>query len=552
MLTSQAAEDGIAPPVVLSKEEERQVVVASTIGTLFEWYDFFIYGSLAIFMSRVLFPQNNPTVSLLAALGALAVGFIIRPLGAVLFGHLGDKWGRKYTFLITVIMMGGSTVLIGCLPTYESVGHLSWILLLVLRVIQGLAVGGEYGGAVIYVAEHCVPKRRGLLTGWIQVTSTSGLILSLIVILATQSCMSMEEFRKWGWRAPFVLSIVMLAISVYVRAKLHESPVFARMKREKRLSSNPIKETFGQWGNFKFVLLALVGLTAGMGVTYFTGQFYVMIFLQQAVQLDQGTVYPLLMLSFLIGAPFFVIFGWLSDRIGRKWLMMAGLGLAAMCYHPMFESLLKAGNPALAKAMQDRPVLIHANGKGEDCRFSLQASLYAGHPDHKKLCVAAKRFFVAQGVNFSYAPPVSDHEIAVSINGKTVFGFDAKAYSWMLGQAGYPKKADPSQINRVGLVIILVLMTIMVAMVYGPAASFLVELFPPHIRYTGLSFPYHIGAGVLGGIVPFTATFLAQASGDIFGGLIYPIVVTGAVAIIGSICLPNPQRTKAIDAVVAP
>ncbi|KAG1450329.1 hypothetical protein G6F57_016426 [Rhizopus arrhizus] len=272
-------------------------------------------------MSQVLFPQDNPTVSLLAALGALAVGFIIRPLGAVMFGYLGDKWGRKYTFLITVVMMGGATVLIGCLPTYESAGHLSWILLLTLRVVQGLAVGGEYGGAVIYVAEHCEPRRRGLLTGWIQITSSAGLILSLVVILCTQAAMSAEDFRQWGWRLPFILSIVMLAISIYVRAKLHESPVFTRMKQQKRLSKNPIKETFGQWSSLRLVLLALIGVTAGQGATYFTGQFYVMIFLQQAVQIDQTSGYTLILIGFIIGAPTFVLFGWLSDRINRAGLI---------------------------------------------------------------------------------------------------------------------------------------------------------------------------------------------------------------------------------------
>jgi len=530
----------------LSRKEERQVVVASTLGTLFEWYDFFIYGTLAVFMSQVLFPQDNPTVSLLAALGALAVGFIIRPLGAVMFGYLGDKWGRKYTFLITVVMMGGATVLIGCLPTYESAGHLSWILLLTLRVVQGLAVGGEYGGAVIYVAEHCEPRRRGLLTGWIQITSSAGLILSLVVILCTQAAMSAEDFRQWGWRLPFILSIVMLAISIYVRAKLHESPVFTRMKQQNRLSKNPIKETFGQWSSLRLVLLALIGVTAGQGATYFTGQFYVMIFLQQAVQIDQTSVYTLILIGFIIGAPTFVLFGWLSDRIGRKWIMMAGLFIAAIGYHSMFDVLLKAGNPALAQAMQSTPVRVHADTSGGACDFGLQAAMIGSHADHKKVCVQAKKFLVGKGINFEYAAPLPGQDIAMSVGGVTVNGFDRAGYARALTAAGYPDCADPARVDRATIILILVLMTAVVAMVYGPVASYLVELFPARIRYTALSFPYHIGAGIFGGIVPFTATYLAQASGNIFGGLMYPVVVMVVVGIIGSLFLPN-TRAQAID-----
>ena len=530
----------------LSRKEERQVVMASTLGTLFEWYDFFIYGSLAVFMSQVLFPQGNPTVSLLAALGALAVGFVIRPLGAVLFGYLGDRLGRKYTFLITVVMMGGATVLIGCLPSYASAGHLSWILLLTLRVIQGLAVGGEYGGAVIYVAEHCEPRRRGLLTGWIQITSSAGLILSLIVILATQACMSAEDFRQWGWRLPFLLSIIMLAISVYVRARLHESPVFARMKSQRRLSRNPVKETFCQWPSLKLVLFALIGVTAGQGATYFTGQFYVMIFLQQAVQMDQTMVYGVIAAAFIIGAPTFVLFGWLSDRIGRKWLMMAGLFAAALGYHPMFDALLKAGNPALAEVMQATPVRLHADTRGGGCDLGLQAALVAAHPDHRKLCVQAKKFLVSQGINFDYAPVLPGQAVAMTVGGTTVEGFDSAAYAQALAQAGYPKGADPARVDYLSLILILVLMTAVVAMVYGPVAAYLVELFPPRIRYTALSFPYHIGAGIFGGMVPFTATYLAQASGNIFGGLMYPVIVTAVVGVLGCVLLPN-TRAGAID-----
>ncbi len=524
---------------VFTAKEERQVVLASTLGTIFEWYDFFIYGSLAIFMSSVLFPPDNPTAALLASLGALAAGFVIRPIGAVLFGYLGDRLGRKHTFLLTIIMMGGSTALIGFLPSYASVGHAAWISLVVLRLVQGLAVGGEYGGAVIYVAEHSRPSRRGLLTGWIQITSSMGLILSIAVILGTQATMDMASFKEWGWRVPFIISIAMLIFSVYVRAKLHESPVFTRLKAQGRLSKNPVRDTFFKWPSLKMILLALFGVTAGQGATYFTGQFYVMIFLQQAVMLDQRTVYTLICIGFLIGAPAFVFFGWLSDRLGRKWIMMAGLFIAALCYRPMFASLLEAGNPALAAATLSTPVTVHANAKDGACSFSIGASFVSAHPDHAKPCVQAKKMLVGNGINFEYAEPIAGQAVAMSVKGQTINGFDAKAYRAALTEAGYPAKADPEQVNKGRILLLLVLMTVVVAMVYGPVAAYLVELFPPNIRYTALSFPYHIGAGIFGGFLPFCATYLALAGGNIFAGLWYPVVITAVTGIIGSLLLPN-------------
>lgn len=524
---------------VFTAKEERQVVLASTLGTIFEWYDFFIYGSLAIFMSSVLFPPDNPTAALLASLGALAAGFVIRPIGAVLFGYLGDRLGRKHTFLLTIIMMGGSTALIGFLPSYASVGHAAWISLVVLRLIQGLAVGGEYGGAVIYVAEHSRPSRRGLLTGWIQITSSMGLILSIAVILGTQATMDMASFKEWGWRVPFIISIAMLIFSVYVRAKLHESPVFTRLKKQGRLSKNPVRDTFFKWPSLKMILLALFGVTAGQGATYFTGQFYVMIFLQQAVMLDQRTVYTLICIGFLVGAPAFVFFGWLSDRLGRKWIMMAGLFIAALCYRPMFASLLEAGNPALAAATLSTPVTVHANAKDGACSFSMGASFVSAHPDHAKPCVQAKKMLVGNGVNFEYAEPVAGQAVAMTVKGQTINGFDAKAYRAALTDAGYPAKADPEQVNKGKILLLLVLMTVVVAMVYGPVAAYLVELFPPNIRYTALSFPYHIGAGIFGGFLPFCATYLALAGGNIFAGLWYPVVITAVTGVIGSLLLPN-------------
>jgi MFS family permease len=527
------------PADVFTAKEERQVVLASTLGTIFEWYDFFIYGTLAVFMSSVLFPPNNPTAALLASLGALAAGFVVRPIGAVLFGYLGDKLGRKHTFLLTIIMMGGSTALIGFLPSYESIGHAAWISLVVLRLVQGLAVGGEYGGAVIYVAEHSRPSRRGLLTGWIQITSSMGLMLSIGVILATQASMDMASFKEWGWRVPFLVSIAMLIFSVYVRAKLHESPVFLRLKAQGRLSKNPVRDTFFKWPSLKLILIALFGVTAGQGATYFTGQFYVMLFMQQAVLLDQRTVYSLICVGFLIGAPSFVFFGWLSDRLGRKWILMAGLFLAALCYRPMFSSLLEAGNPALATAMHTAPVTVHADSHSQACNFSIGASLLSVHPDHAKPCVQAKKWLVGRGINFEYAAPIVGQAVAMTVKGYTINGFDEPAYRSALNAAGYPTKADPAQVSTGRIILLLILMTVVVAMVYGPVAAYLVELFPANIRYTALSFPYHIGAGIFGGFLPFFATYLSLAGGNVFAGLWYPVVITFATGVIGSIFLPN-------------
>lgn len=523
----------------LTRKEERQVLLASTVGTLFEWYDFFIYGTLAGFMSAILFPPNNPTAALLAALAALAAGFVVRPIGAVLFGHLGDLYGRKITFLVTVVMMGGATVLMGCLPSYEAVGHASWIMLLVLRLVQGLAVGGEYGGAVIYVSEHSSPKRRGLLTSWIQLTGSAGLILCLVVVLVTQASMSSADFKAWGWRVPFILSFLLLGISVYVRAKLHESPVFERMKREKQLSASPIRDAFTKWPSLKTMILALFGVTAGMGATYFTGQFYVMIFLQQAVLIEQSTVYKLVIAGFLLGAPAYIFFGWLSDRVDRKWLIVGGLVLAAICYRPMFAGLIEAGNPALAAALRDKPVTIYAAEDLEACTAGAGAALLGSHPDNSKPCVRAKRFLTSKGVGFTHAPPKPGSEISMSVASTTISGFDATAYSKALSEAGYPQKAAPDQINTLRVIAILFAMTVMVALIYGPVAAYLAELFPARIRYTSLSFPYHIGAGVIGGSLPFVATYLAVSSGNVMTGIWYPVIITSLVAVIGLLFLPS-------------
>jgi MFS family permease len=528
-----------APTRALTGREERQVVLASTVGTLFEWYDFFVFGSLATFVSAVLFPPNNPTAALLASLAALAAGFIVRPIGALLFGYLGDRFGRKVTFLATVVIMGAATVAMGCLPPYQTAGNLSWILLLLLRLLQGLAVGGEYGGAVIYVSEHCAPDRRGFLASWIQLTGSAGLMLCLLVVLITQSSMTPADFKVWGWRIPFILSVFLLAFSIYVRSKLHESPVFARMKRERTLATNPIGEVFLHWPSLKIMLIALFGVTAGMGATYFTGQFYVMIFLQQAVLIDQVLVYKMVLLGFGIGAPGYILFGWLSDRIGRKWLMMAGLLLAALCYRPLFGELMEAGNPALTAALRHKPVTVHASAQSDACSAGIAAALVGSHPDNAKPCVRTKKFLVSRGIDFTYGPPIAAADVVMSVNGTAIEGFDAVRYAKALEEAGYPQKADPDRIDSIRIVSILVLMTCLVAMIYGPVAAYLVELFPPRIRYTSLSFPYHIGAGVIGGSLPFVATYLAVSGGQVLSGVWYPVLITSIVGVFGSIVLPR-------------
>ncbi|PLZ00596.1 MFS transporter [Burkholderia sp. WAC0059] len=534
--------EGLEEITSLSKSEERLIVLASSLGTMFEWYDFYLYGSLAVFLSAVFFPSGNPTTALLASLATLAAGFLVRPFGAVFFGRLGDLVGRKHTFLITMLLMGLSTAAVGFLPGYRTIGNAAWLILLLLRMIQGLAVGGEYGGAVIYIAENSRPRRRGLLTSWIQITPTTGLIMAMIVILGSQAVVSPAAFKAWGWRVPFIVSIGLLAVSVYIRSRLNESPVFLKMKAEGRASRTPIRDTFCRWNNLKWVLLAIVGLTAGQGASWYTGQFYVMFFMQQVMKIDLHTVYLLMTIALVLGTPSFIFFCWLSDRIGRKWILMAGLLLAALSYRPLFVWLLDAGNPDLVAATARVPVLVHASENDEACRFSMVASLVSTHPDNSKPCVEAKKYLTSNGISFTYAPPIAGQPVAVTIGERTIDGFDPQAYRAQLDQVGYPQAAVPAHIRWGEVVLILWLMTVVVSMVYGPVAAFLVELFPPQTRYTSLSFPYHIGAGVIGGFLPFFATYISIADGNIFAGVWYPVVIGAVTFVVGSLLLPETLR----------
>ena len=511
----------------------RRVIFASSLGTVFEWYDFYLYGTLAVFFSALFFPPGNDTAAFLASLATFGAGFAVRPLGALLFGRIGDLIGRKYTFLITIVVMGLSTALVGVLPKYAQIGIWAPILLVGLRLAQGLALGGEYGGAATYVAEHAPHGRRGYYTSWIQTTATLGFFLSLAVILGCRLGFGEETFSAWGWRVPFLLSVVLLGISVYIRLKLQESPVFLEMKDAGKLSRAPLTESFGRWGNAKYVLLALFGATAGQGVVWYTGQFYALFFLQNTLKLDFQTSYLLVAAALLIGTPFFIVFGRLSDRIGRKRIMVAGCLIAAITFIPIFNGLTFSVNPALAEFEARSAVTV----AGHDCRF---------HIFSKPLtpCDQARDFLTKAGVNYTQRPYDGGHEVVTTMAGQPLIGFDEAAYRAALSANGYPASADRERVNFPVTVLLLTLLMIYVTMVYGPIAAFLVELFPSRIRYSSMSLPYHIGNGWFGGFLPFLAAALVVRGGNIYYGLWYPIVIAATTGLIGLLFL---HETKDAD-----
>ena len=523
----------------VSPQEERKVIFASSLGTVFEWYDFYLFAVLAIFFVDKFYPPGNPTVALLASLATLAAGFLVRPFGALVFGRLGDLIGRKYTFLVTIVLMGGSTAALGFLPTYAQIGDAAWVILLLLRLLQGLALGGEYGGAATYVAEHAPPGGRGLSTAWIQTTATLGLFLALLVIYLCRVSLPEADFKQWGWRIPFWLSIILLAFSIYIRLKLNESPLFQRMKAEGKGSKAPLTESFLRYPNNKFVLLALLGATAGQGVVWYTGQFQVLFFLQNALKVDFQTTYILLAIGLALSTPFFIFFGWLSDKIGRKWIILAGCLLGAATYFPLFNMLADAANPALGKATKESPVVVMVDHSANQCEFSFAASLIPQHDDHKKDCVKIKKMLTGSGINFTYEAPLADAPIAVKVKDVIVKGTDEAAIKAALKAAGYPTAANPAEINKPMVVLIIFILMLYVTMVYGPMAAMLVELFPTRIRYTSMSLPYHIGNGWFGGFLPFTATFLSISYGNIFQGLWYPIIIASMTVVIGAVFLPE-------------
>ena len=511
--------------------EEKRVIFASSLGTMFEWYDFYLYATLVPFFAALFFPRGNDTAALLSAFATYAAGFLVRPFGALVFGRIGDIVGRKYTFLVTIICMGGATFAVGLLPTFASIGWLAPILLVTLRLVQGLALGGEYGGAAIYVAEHAPEGRRGLDTSWIQTTATIGFFLALLVILACRSSMSTEQFAAWGWRIPFALSVVLLGFSVYIRLKLEESPVFLKIKSEGRTSTAPLTESFARWGNAKVVLLALFGATAGQGVVWYTGQFYALFFLTITLKLDYQHAYGLIAISLLIGTPFFIFFGWLSDKIGRVKIMMAGCLIAALTYFPLFAGLTHYVNPALEAAQAKTPVSVAAGG----CTVHLFVGPWSTFND----CDKAKDFLTKSGVSFTTheLPAGSTDKIVTTIGAIELKGFDAKAYGEALKTAGFPAQANLARVNWMMAELILIVMVLYVTMVYGPIAAFLVELFPARIRYTSMSLPYHIGNGWFGGMLPLLATAIVAATGNIYNGLWYPIGVAVMSLVIGTLFL---------------
>jgi MFS family permease len=517
--------------------EERKVIFASSLGTVFEWYDFYLYAVLAPFFAALFFPPGNQTAALLSAFAAYAAGFLVRPFGALVFGRIGDLVGRKYTFLVTIVFMGGATFLVGLLPTYEAIGWFAPILMVTLRLVQGLALGGEYGGAATYVAEHAPNNRRGYDTSFIQTTATLGLFLALLLIYLCRSNMDAKEFASWGWRIPFWLSLVLLIFSIYIRLKLHESPVFQKMKAEGKGSKSPLHDSFLVYPNNKYVLLALLGATAGQGVVWYTGQFYALFFLTITLKLDYVSAYTLIGVSLLLGTPFFIFFGWLSDKIGRLKIILAGCLIAAVTYFPLFQGLTHYVNPALEAFSQKTTITVAANDA--DCKFHIFVGPWSKFSD----CDRVKDFLTKQGLSFKSLPGDAG-KVTTTIGSEKVEGWDQPKLAATLKAAGAPASADKAQVNWVMAEVILFIMVIYVTMVYGPIAAFLVELFPTRIRYTSMSLPYHIGNGWFGGMLPLTATAMVAATGDIYYGLWYPIVVAIMTVVIGSIFL---RETKDRD-----
>jgi len=535
--------------------EEKKVIFASSLGTVFEWYDFYLYGSLSAIIAVQFFSGVNPTAAFIFALMAFAAGFFVRPFGAVVFGRLGDLVGRKYTFLITILLMGLSTFVVGLLPSYESAGIIAPIALVALRLLQGLALGGEYGGAATYVAEHAPHGRRGFYTSWIQTTATLGLFLSLLVILGTRTYVGEDAFASWGWRIPFLVSVALLGISVWIRLQLNESPAFTRMKEEGKLSKAPLTESFARWGNLKIVILALIGLTAGQAVVWYTGQFYALFFLTQTLKVNAADANIMIAVSLAIGTPFFIVFGWLSDKIGRKPIIMAGCLIAAVTYFPLFQAITHAANPALERAIATAPVTVTADPN--ECSFQFNP---VGTSKFVTSCDIAKSFLARRSVNYTNVDAPAGTVASIKV-GETVIpsfvgvGLPAdefkakteeftKAATAAVDGAGYPAKADPAQVNWTMTIALLTVLVIYVTMVYGPIAAMLVEMFPTRIRYTSMSLPYHIGNGWFGGFLPTTAFAIVAATGDIYSGLWYPIVIAVMTLVIGTLFI---RETKDVD-----
>jgi len=522
--------------------EERKVIFASSLGTVFEWYDFYIYGTLGSFLAKYFFSNVPPNVAFIFTLLAFAAGFAVRPFGALIFGRLGDMIGRKYTFLITMTLMGVGTFFIGLLPGYESWGIAAPVVLIILRLIQGLALGGEYGGAATYVAEHAPPGKRGYYTSWIQTTATLGLFLALLLILGVRNAMGEGSFGDWGWRIPFLLSGILLAISVWIRLSLNESPIFQKMKDEGTTSKRPLSEAFAEWGNAKIAILALFGATAGEAVVWYGGQFYALFFLTQTLKVPGATAQIMIVIALALGTPGFILFGWLSDKIGRKPIILAGFLLAALTYFPIFKGITHFANPKLEAALASSPVTVIADPS--ECSFQFKAT---GTEKFTTTCDTAKSALVNLSVNYQTQDAPKGTPAQVKIGDQTLAANSpdfAKALPAAIKAHGYPPSADPAEMNSVMTVVLLWLLVIYVTLVYAPIAAWLVELFPSRIRYSGMSLPYHIGNGWFGGFLPATVFAIVAYTGNIYSGLWYPIVIAVMSLVVGFLFLPE---TKDVD-----
>ncbi len=549
-----ATTTGDASPLGHVKQSQPLIIIASSLGAVFEWYDFYLYGLLATIITAQFFSGVNETTGFIFALAAFAAGFAVRPFGALVFGRIGDVVGRKNTFLVTMAIMGLSTFLVGLLPSYASVGVAAPIALVVLRLLQGLALGGEYGGAATYVAEHAPDKKRGLFTSFIQTTASLGLFAALLIVIGVRTLVGEEAFAAWGWRIPFIVSIALLAVSLWIRMQLEESPVFQKMKDEGKTSKAPLTEAFGQWSNLKVVLIALFGAVVGQGVIFYTSQFYALFFLEKNLRVDGPTTNILIAIALLIATPAFIFFGWLSDKIGRKYIILTGCALAALTYMPLFHALSKAANPALYAAQANSPVSVVANP--DEC--SVQFDPVGKNKFDSSSCDIAKAYLAKAGISYANVIAPAGTVAQIHIGGTTIpvvnpavvsgpdkaaaikaFGAEVKT---ALTSVGYPEKADPAQINKPMVIAILVLLVLYVTMVYGPIAALLVELFPTRIRYTSMSLPYHIGNGWFGGFLPTAAFAMVAATGDIYYGLWYPIVACAVTVLVGLVFLPETFR----------